>query len=428
MKKIKHNFSYTLSPKRRRELDAEIKRIGADQVFTNAVDAMLGNEKTTQYWTQDKNSYAFWGPTSATLVKTPDSVYFPISFDAFCVSGTKNEFHLKSHAARNANAELITTATQIADWAQAENLNAFFIKNANFSGKHFWPFTCNIDFTPTPNMTRDDKIAKIYSHICNINSIAMEIGINPGLGILARKKLDLDPFFYAFGTKFYILSDPMTGETMTFDTNGETDIDKCIRDIQNKKPYINIQSYHIGMPITRELRVFSINGMVAGFIPYWSPIAFDNISVYNIKDHMPFTTALRQMNTFSDNELNYVGAQTNRLIQHPKFHDTDWAIDWIVTRDNQWYMTDMQMARDSYMDFNNMKFTSDSAHTETVKFMNSQLERIIRARKNQHPLQKLRNKLSGAESKTDDILATFGYPSADQIRKMHTAALQSKSR
>lgn len=113
MPRTNRNLSYTLSDARRRKLDREIQRIGTNQVLNNTVDKMLGDARTTDYWSRDKNSYAFWGPVSANLVKTPDSMYIPISFDAFCVSGTKNEFNLKSAAAHNANAELIAAAEKI---------------------------------------------------------------------------------------------------------------------------------------------------------------------------------------------------------------------------------------------------------------------------------------------------------------------------
>ena len=73
-----------------------------------------------------------------------------------------------------------------------------------------------------------------------------------------------------------------------------------------------------------------------------------------------YSTVINMFISFTQDELNYLHNETKKIIQHPKFHDTDWAIDWIITRDKIWYMTDMQVAQQSYMDYDNMIFASDT--------------------------------------------------------------------
>ena len=418
MKKNALDFSYTLSPAQRQEIDELLKQHSPEEILTSLVDRPI-DPKTEQIIKADKNSYAFWGPETSKLVRTPETLFLPMSFEAFKISGA-SELNFKHPSAKFASLELAMSALTIAKWSEELNLKEFFLKNANFSSKHRWPHTCNIDFSYTPNMTTEDKISKIISHMCQINSDAMLVWTNPGLGWVARKKLDLEPIFYAFGRKFFHFTDPKTGETQTLSTGASDEAEQKIASWNAQNPNMQLQqTFHIGMPITREIRIFTLGGEIVGFVPYWTPIAFKNQNVYGLNKDITLDAALKRMNTFTQDELNYLHNETKKIIQHPKFHDTDWAIDWIITRDKIWYMTDMQVAQQSYMDYDNMIFASYTGRTRVHQFLNQQLESMRHAQKNLSLFDKIVLKLTGASTDIDKNLKRSGYPSQKQIIKLN---------
>lgn len=107
-------------------------------------------------------------------------------------------------------------------------------------------------------MTLKDKVHKIISHICNINSTAMLMFSEPGLGIVARRKLDLNPMFYAFGTMLHRIIDPATGNVRIFESNAMTQNQRAIKKMLHKNPRFRHETFHIGMPITKEARVYDV--------------------------------------------------------------------------------------------------------------------------------------------------------------------------
>lgn len=418
MKKNDLDFSYNLSPTQRSELDELLKKHSPDTVLTAMVDHPIAPE-TEKFLSDDKNSYAYWGPETAKLVYTPETLFLPMSYDAFKVSSA-SEIKFKHPTTEYAWAELTMCALTIAKWAQERGLKEFFLKNANFSSKHRWPHTCNIDFSHTPNMRSTDKLSKILSHMCQINSDAVLAWAKPGLGWVARKKLDLVPVFYAFGRKFFQFIDPTTGETQTISTSASEKSEQLISQWNTKNPNMQLhKTFHIGMPITREIRIFTLGGEIAGFVPYWTPNAFKNQNIYGLANGMTLESALKRMNTFTSKELDYLRNETNKIIQHPKFHDTDWAIDWIVTRDNTWYMTDMQVAQQSYMDYNNMIFASDNGHANVIQLLNKQVDSLKRAQKKLSTFQKICLKLNGVSTDIDSQLQRSGYPTQQEIVKLN---------
>lgn len=408
------DFSYTLSPAQRHELDELLKTHSPEEIMTSMVDGPI-NQKIEQKLHADKNSYAFWGPETAKIVRTPETLFLPMSYEAYKISGA-SELHFKHPSTQMASMELALLATTIAQWAKELNLNEFFLKNANFSSKHRWPHTCNVDFSHTPNMTTEDKISKIISHMCQINSDAMLCWASPGLGWVARKKLDLEPVFYAFGRKFFHFENPRTGDTQTLSTSASDKSEQMIAQWNYKNPDMQLRkTFHIGMPITREIRIFTFGGDIAGYVPYWTPVAFKNQNVYGLADNISLSDALKRMNTFSRSELDYLHNETKKIIQHPKFNDTDWAIDWIITRDNTWYMTDMQIAQQSHMDYDNMIFASNIGQTRVNLFLKQRLESLQQAQKSLSTLDKMVLKLRGSSADINKTLERFGYPSQQRI-------------
>lgn len=418
MKKNDLDFSYNLSPAQRSQLDELLKKHSPETVLTAMVDHPIDPE-TEKFLSADKNSYAYWGTETAKLVRTPETLFLPMSYDAFKVSGAY-EIKFKHPSTERAWTELAMCALAITKWSEENGLNEFFLKNANFSSKHRWPHTCNIDFSHTPNMTTEDKLSKILSHMCQINSDAMLVWTNPGLGWVARKKLDLEPVFYAFGRKFFHFENPGTGETQTLSTSASEKSETLIAQWNARNPGMKLQqTFHIGMPITREIRIFTLGGEIAGFVPYWTPVAFKDQNVYGLADGMTLDSALKRMNTFTPNELNHLRNETQKIIQHPKFRDTDWAIDWIVTRNNTWYMTDMQIAQQSYMDYNHMIFASDTGRNNVIQLLNQKMNSLKQAQKNLSVFQKMWLKINGVSTDIDAQLQRSGYPTQQEIIKLN---------
>ena len=79
MKKNDLDFSYNLSPTQRSKLDELLKKHSPDTVLTAMVDHPIAPE-TEKFLSDDKNSYAYWGPETAKLVYTPETLFLPMSF------------------------------------------------------------------------------------------------------------------------------------------------------------------------------------------------------------------------------------------------------------------------------------------------------------------------------------------------------------
>lgn len=413
------SLSLNLPPKQQAELDKLLATVPADKILTDLIDEG-SSPAINEYFTNDKNSYAFWGPTTAELVKTPESLYIPISMDAFKVSGF-HEYKFQSPACRNAYIELFGAAAQILQWTAQQGISEFFLKNANFSGKHRWPFTSNVDLKMVPDNSNAAKIGKIIHHIHNINEYAMLCWSMPGLGLLARKKLDLEPIFYAFGSTFYNVTNTQTGETsMIHMSSAKQDRIDYIEQQRRAHPELEFERFHVGMPITKEIRIFSIGCAIQGHVPYWTPVAFKNQSVYGLRDGTTLDDALRTLATFSDTDINHLYGETNKIISHPKFSDTDWAIDWVKTRDNQWYMIDMQTAKQSYMDVENMQFANANARPIVYNFINDRLQEMKAAKRKMTAFDKFIAMLVRNTVDIDKNMQRFGYPTQKrlaQIRK-----------
>ncbi len=417
-KKKEKPLQYELTPAQRAEISTTLKKYGLEGVLMPMIDGPSDPVLTTGY-AMDKNSYAFWGPTTATLVNAPKSMFFPISYDAYKVSGM--DFEFKSKQLRPAYQEVFQTAAKIYQWTQENNLNEFFLKNANFSAKHFWPFTCHVDLSHMMDTSANNKIGKILLHIHNINSHAMIHWATPGLGFLVREKLDLKPEFYAFGAKFYKLVNKTTGQYTilpTYNTNNV--VTEYINERRKKEPDVMLETMHIGMPITKELRIFSIGGDIQGYVPYWTPVAFQGKSVYGLPDGAKFDDVLRKMNTFEKSDLQYLHGETKKIINHPTFSDTDWAIDWVLTRDGKWYMIDMQTAKTSYMDVENMIFAKPESQHIVYDFIESQRQGLVKTLQQLTPVHRAIALLSRHSLNIDKAMQNFGYPNQkklNQIRK-----------
>lgn len=389
------------------------------EVINDMISAPMSKE-TEDYWANNKNSFVFWGPETSKLVNTPQTICIPVNFDAFRYSGLFETFSKKPEYYDITKNENILAAAKIDNWARINNLDEIFLKNANFSCKHRWNQTCNIDFKLLPDNSHCYRIAKIMQHMENINSYAMLSHAEPGLAWVARKKLDLDPYFYAFGDIIYHIKNKETGESQSFIYNGRTEVKSYLMQLQNENPDAELSWSHIGMPITKELRVFSMNSDIVGYVPYWTPVAFKNQSVYGMRDNMPFDEALKNLNTFEKTDLEHVHTETKKIIEHEKFHDTDWAIDWIKTKNGDWYMTDMQTAETSYMDYDNMIFVSPNSERTVQSFMIKQMQHLDSVWRKSSLLDRARLILSsgGRQINIDSRLQQFGYPNTARLAQM----------
>lgn len=425
-KKNKNALSWDLPAADRAAIDAlvadsDLNKL-ADTLAQVPIDKTLENQMLSS-----KDSYAFWGPTAAELVPTPETLYIPLSFEAFRVSGM-HEFNLTSPWARMGAMQVATAAAAIAKWTEERNLDSLFLKNSVFSAKHRWPFTCNVDFSMTPDMTLEDKVHKIVAHICNINSTAMLQFSEPGLGLVARRKLDLKPMFYAFGTMLHRIIDPDTGHVRIFESNAMTKNQRAFEKLLHEPPRLRHETFHIGMPITKEARAFGIHGRVVGYAPYWTPRAFENQIVYGLREGQTVWDAVGKMNTFSPEDIAHIHTQTEKILKHPKFADTNWAIDWIVTRDNQWYMTDMQTAENSYMDYANMVFVDETARKTVNDFVRRQRDTFAASLRHMSPMGKFILSLTGHLTSLNEILKRYGYPTDKELTKICASAANQKKR
>jgi len=385
------------------------------------IDIISELEKPTsgainESFNSDPNSYAFWGPDAEKIVKTPESLYIPISYDAYKASVMFGDHKLKSNAPYD---ELTRAIAEIIKWTRREDIDKFFMKNATFSGKHRWPHTCYVNMG---NIEKNDIIGqfqKIQTHICNINKNATDSNSRPGLGILVRKLLDLKPEFYAFGATFFTFKNNDTGEIAEIKIlSGRHDADDVAVKFMDENPNMQfINTARIGMPITKELRIFAIDKKVVGSVPYWTPRAFQDQNIFSLATSLE--DALATINHFTDEQYDYLTRETDKIVNHPKFSELNWAIDWIQTKNGDWYMTDMQTAESSYMDFHNMKFTSDDAKNSVYAFMNKKLETLAQIKKQTPILDKLlMYVLFGNKLNIDKRLTTMGYPTSGEIRAL----------
>lgn len=403
-----------------KQLSDELQATGLGSTFIAQYIVKEQNPEAEQYFANDKNSYAFWGPTTAQLVKTPETLWIPTSFDAFKATGLREIYTLYNDDTKKAIDESVDAAIAIEKWAYENKLNEFFLKNANFSAKHRWPITCNVDYTFLPEQTRDSRVAHTLRHMNNINSYALLVHTTPGLGWVARKKLDLEPICYAFGTTVYKITNRENGTAKVFEYNGRADVRQYFSDLQKSNPNFEISWKHIGMPITKELRVFSINGDIVGYVPYWSPNAFQNQSVYGIGDNFDLNTAIKKLNTFDKSDLYHVHNETKKIITHDKFCDTDWAIDWIKTRSGEWYMTDMQTAKGSYMGYDNMIFVNSNAQQTVQRYMVNHMNALIQQLKNSTFFERAMVTLmtGGHKINIEERLNKLGYPNMKTLKQM----------
>lgn len=403
-----------------KKLYDELQRTGLGTAFATQYIIKQQHPEAEQYFTNDKNSYGYWGPIAEQIVKTPQTLWIPTSLDAFKSTGLREIYTTYNDYTKNAIDESVDAAIAIENWAYENKLNEFFLKNANFSAKHRWPTTCNIDYTFLPEQTCDKRVAHTLRHMNNINSYALLYHTTPGLGWVARKKLDLEPYFYAFGTTIYKITNPENGDTKVLEYNGREDVRQYFIDLQKSNPNFKISWKHIGMPITKELRVFSINGDIVGYVPYWSPAAFKNQSVYGIDNDFNFDDAIKKLNKFEKSDLEHIHNETNKIITHNKFHDTDWAIDWIKTRNGDWYMTDMQTAEGSYLDYNNMIFAHSNAQQTVQEYMINHMNTLIRLSKNmsfsERAMMILMN--GGRNIGVEERLAKLGYPDVKTLQQV----------
>ncbi len=395
----------------------------SDAAF-NEIILKPSSPEAQEYHAKNKNSYAFWGPITSELVKTPDSFYVPISLDAYKTSCFVKDCN-PNQLNQNDISELFNAANLIEQWSIDNNLDEIFLKNSTFSGKHRWAFTCNVDFKIDPNQKRNFTI---FNHMININDWSALVRSGYALGFLARKKLDLEPQFYAFGSKFYKIINKSTGDYQILETGANAIKANAIKDAVDSNPELQMETIHIGMPITKEVRVFTINGSVNSFIPYWTPVAFQNQEIYGTKDNMPFEDALKQTNSISQSDMDHLRDETNKIITHPKFKDTNWAIDWVITRDGEWNMIDMQVAEDSYMDYKNAKWAHNDAEVEAINLINKKLELLKRIKKETTIRDRILAAFLGVDMNIDKKLQRCGYPMQKELANINKRLNNGKTK
>ena len=403
-----------------KQLDKELHKSGLGSKFIKQYTIQLRNPEAELCFANDKNSYGYWGPITEQMVRTPETLWIPTSMEAFKATGLREIYDNYNEYTKPGIDESVDAAIAINDWAYKNDLDDFFLKNANYSGKHRWPLTCNIDFALLSDQTGDKRVAHILRHMNNINSYSLLVhAFPPGLGWVARKKLDLEPLCYAFGTTIYKIKNNEDGTTKTFEYNGREDVRNYITGLQKYNPNFEISWQHIGMPITKEVRVFAIDGNVAGYVPYWTPTCFKNQSIYGIGDKFSLDTAIKELNTIEKKDLDHIHAETQKIITHDKLCDTDWTVDWVKTRNDDWYMIDMQTAPGSFMDYDYMIFASPESKTTVDKFLVQRYQTLKSSLKGINPLLKaLLTIMSGHQPSVEQRLKDYGYPDVKRLTQM----------
>lgn len=400
----------------RREIDNMVSRHGIDGVLNHLADNISIPADMEQQMHKNPNAYEFWGDTAARLVKTPKTFFVPMTFDAFKATGMMPDFKLKSDANKCGINQAVFVSAVIARWSMENNLDKIFLKNSTFSSKHRWPFTCNVDFKQSGKMSASERTEKVFGHIVNINSDAMLVWSDVALGMVAREMLPTKPMFYAFGQMFYQFKNKQTDKEFTIATAPSDDAYKNVEKWMKQNPDMTLHStYHIGMPITRELRIFTFDGRVAAFVPYWAPRAFQGHNVYDLAAGASLDTVLKQMNTFTQNELNYLRDQTTKLVSDSKLRKHDWAVDWLQTANGEWYMTDMQTAGHSFMDYENIIFADENGRNTIHAFLKQQLDNMTKSFNQTSKFEKVIMKICHGKTSVDDTLEKYGYPTRNQI-------------
>ncbi|MBO7509218.1 MAG: hypothetical protein J6T57_03015 [Alphaproteobacteria bacterium] len=408
-----------------KRFSAELEKSGLGNKFIKQYMITLRNPEAESRFAQDKNSYGFWGPDTQKLVKTPETLWMPTSFEAFKATGLREIYDNYTVDTKPGIDESVDAAIAIEDWAYKNKLDEFFLKNATFSAKHRWPLTCNVDYTFLPEQTRDSRVAHTLRHMNNINSYALLVHTTPGLGWVARKKLDLEPLCYAFGTTIYEIINREDGTKKIFEYNGREDVREYMVGLQKSNPNFEISWRHVGMPITKEVRIFAIGGAVVGYVPYWTPTCFKNQSVYGVGENFSLESTIKKLNTIEKTDLEHVHAETEKILHHDKFRDTDWTVDWVKTRNGDWYMIDMQTAKGSFMDYDYMIFPTPASKTIVDRFLVARYQELNDCLRGVGPLQRaLVTIMSGHRPNVEKRLSEYGYPNIQRLKQMQQNLLE----
>lgn len=95
------------------------------------------------------------------------------------------------------------------------------------------------------------------------------------------------------------------------------------------------------MPITQEFRLFTKDGKVEGWQPYWPLKAFEGqrVSIDNVKD------ALESISTPSQDLLDQMIEYANRVSGKL---DGDWSVDFLIDKNGRPVLIDMAEAHKSF--------------------------------------------------------------------------------
>ncbi|MBV8781157.1 MAG: hypothetical protein JO353_07140 [Phycisphaerae bacterium] len=163
-----------------------------------------------------------------------------------------------------------------------------FLRTDYTSAKHYWKKTCFVE----------DRYA-IASHVAEIvefSELADIMGLPTDVWVV-RELLKTDPAFHAF--------------------SGD-------------------------MPITQEFRFFVEGGRVSHIQPYWPANA--------IEQGRPAATdwrgRLREINRLEDHDRRILSEMSLQAFR--ALGEGDWSIDWLLTTDRDWVLTDMAEASRSF--------------------------------------------------------------------------------
>lgn len=163
-----------------------------------------------------------------------------------------------------------------------------FMKTSLFSGKHDWEKTCFI--------TAEDTDESILKKMGEQTHFWMMFGSGYATHLAVREMIETKPVFHAF--------------------------------VGN-------------MPITQEFRLFTKNGEVEGYQPYWPLKAFKDhyTSIENVEE------ALQSIATPSPELLDKMIEYTNRLSDKL---EGDWSVDFLINKDGDPVLIDMAEAHKSF--------------------------------------------------------------------------------
>lgn len=233
-------------------------------------------EEVIKRSTDSPTAFENWiGAVEESGANSPASLVLPLSLsiqDMFMDGGAM---------APNDADHLSDLCRQIKDFG-AEHGFPLFIKTSFTSAKHYWKETCLL---PEADVTPDNLLNHIFQ-LCLYQSMSPNV-YTPSL--IVRKMIDVEPIFTAFSGK---------------------------------------------MPITEEFRVFSTDGVMNGYQPYWPERSIEgqNPSVDNWREKL---ASISEPSSENLDDMGHISSLVTKKL------GGYWSIDFLKDRDGKLWVIDL---------------------------------------------------------------------------------------